>query len=130
MSACGENRYTDKLSPITAVASGSPTPGAQGGPIFGILRGTPLSDIADLTRTFVNGTPGGDIPLGAECLSTTIVPGGTDCSETRQIATGGTVTRLLAPAPSATPVPVGPLWLLGVMAGLLSLVGIRKLRKG
>jgi hypothetical protein len=30
---------------------------------------------------------------------------------------------------TATPVPVGPLWLLGMMAGLLSLVGIRKLRK-
>ena len=29
----------------------------------------------------------------------------------------------------ATPVPTSPLWLLGIMAGLLSLVGIRKLRK-
>jgi hypothetical protein len=27
------------------------------------------------------------------------------------------------------PVPTSPLWLLGIMAGLLSLVGIRKLRK-
>ena len=34
-----------------------------------------------------------------------------------------------APAPAATAVPVSPLWLLVVMAGLLSLVGIRKLRK-
>ena len=30
---------------------------------------------------------------------------------------------------AATPVPVGPLWLLGMMAGLLSLVAVRKLRK-
>jgi hypothetical protein len=30
---------------------------------------------------------------------------------------------------AATPVPAAPLWLLGIMAGLLSLVGIRKLRK-
>ena len=30
---------------------------------------------------------------------------------------------------SATPVPTSPLWLLGIMAGLLSLVGFRKLRK-
>jgi hypothetical protein len=30
---------------------------------------------------------------------------------------------------AATPVPVGPLWLLGIMAGLLSLVGMTKLRK-
>jgi hypothetical protein len=30
---------------------------------------------------------------------------------------------------SATPVPAAPLWLLGIMAGLLSLVGISKLRK-
>ena len=33
------------------------------------------------------------------------------------------------PPYSATPVPTSPLWLLGIMAGLLSLVGIRKLRK-
>jgi hypothetical protein len=30
---------------------------------------------------------------------------------------------------AATPVPAAPLWLLGIMAGLLSLVGVRKLRK-
>jgi hypothetical protein len=39
----------------------------------------------------------------------------------------------VAPAPSvptvATPVPTSPLWLLGIMAGLLSLVAVRKLRK-
>jgi len=34
-----------------------------------------------------------------------------------------------APAPVATPVPTSPLWLLGMMAGLLSLVAVRKLRK-
>ena len=33
------------------------------------------------------------------------------------------------PPSSATPVPTSPLWLLGIMAGLLSLVGMRKLRK-
>jgi len=35
----------------------------------------------------------------------------------------------IQPAAGATAVPVGPLWLLGVMAGLLSLVAVRKLRK-
>jgi len=40
------------------------------------------------------------------------------------------VSRILAPvAPAATPVPTSPLWLLGMMAGLLSLVAVRKLRK-
>ena len=43
------------------------------------------------------------------------------------------VSKILAPvAPvpaAATPVPVGPLWLLGMMAALLSLVAVRKLRK-
>ena len=29
----------------------------------------------------------------------------------------------------ATPVPTSPLWLLGIMAGLLSLVAVRRLRK-
>ena len=33
------------------------------------------------------------------------------------------------PPSSATPVPTSPIWLLGIMAGLLSLVGISKLRK-
>ena len=33
------------------------------------------------------------------------------------------------PAPAATPVPTSPLWLLGMMAGLLSLVAVTKLRK-
>ena len=32
-------------------------------------------------------------------------------------------------AESATPVPTSPLWLLGIMAGLLTLVAVRKLRK-
>ena len=40
----------------------------------------------------------------------------------------GSVTAQAA-VPAATPVPTGPLWLLGIMAGLLSLVGISKLRK-
>ena len=35
----------------------------------------------------------------------------------------------IQPGAGATAVPVGPLWLLGVMAGLLSLVAVRKLRK-
>jgi hypothetical protein len=40
------------------------------------------------------------------------------------------VLTLIAPEPvSTTPVPTSPLWLLGIMAGLLSLVGMRKLRK-
>ena len=41
----------------------------------------------------------------------------------------GSVTATPAAAPAATPVPTSPLWLLGVMAGLLSLVAVRKLRK-
>ena len=40
----------------------------------------------------------------------------------------GSVTATPAPA-AATPVPTSPLWLLGMMAGLLSLVAVRKLRK-
>jgi hypothetical protein len=41
------------------------------------------------------------------------------------------VTTPVAPVPpaAATPVPTSPLWLLGIMVGLLSLVGIGKLRK-
>ena len=44
----------------------------------------------------------------------------------------GSVTATQAaapPAPAATAVPTSPIWLLGIMAGLLSLVAVRKLRK-
>ncbi len=42
----------------------------------------------------------------------------------------GSMTAPPAPYPSTpTPVPTGPLWLLGMMAGLVSVFGIRKLRK-
>ena len=41
----------------------------------------------------------------------------------------GSVTAAAAPAQAATPVPASPLWLLGMMAGLLSLVAVTKLRK-
>ena len=42
-----------------------------------------------------------------------------------KITPDGTSSILAA----ATPVPTSPLWLLGMMAGLLSLVAVRKLRK-
>ena len=48
-------------------------------------------------------------------------------------AASSSVTPAAPPAPPvptvATPVPTSPLWLLGIMAGLLSLVGIGKVRK-
>ena len=40
-----------------------------------------------------------------------------------------TATPAAAPAPVATHVPTSPLWLLGMMATLLSLVAVNKLRK-
>lgn len=40
------------------------------------------------------------------------------------------VVAPVPPVPTvATPVPTSPIWLLGIMAGLLSLVAVRKLRK-
>ena len=41
----------------------------------------------------------------------------------------GSVTATAAPAQAATPVPTSPIWLLGMMAGLLSLVAVTKPRK-
>ncbi|WP_415355906.1 hypothetical protein [Halioglobus sp. Uisw_031] len=38
-------------------------------------------------------------------------------------------TSQSATMPMNPPVPTSPLWLLGIMAGLLSLVGMSKLRK-
>jgi hypothetical protein len=72
------------------------------------------------TITYVQGATGWDSP------QQTFTP---DTGPT------GSVTAEAAAAPpapvptAATPVPTSPLWLLGIMAGLLSLVGIRKLRK-
>jgi hypothetical protein len=40
-----------------------------------------------------------------------------------------TTTSIACGAVVATPVPTSPIWLLGIMAGLLSLVGMRKLCK-
>ena len=69
---------------------------------------------ADLaTITYAQGASGWDAPLRV------FMP---DTGPT------GSVTAEAA-VPAATPVPTGPLWLLGIMAGLLSLVGISKLRK-
>ena len=45
---------------------------------------------------------------------------------TADITMTSTVCAALA---AATPVPVGPIWLLGIMAGLLSLLDMSKLRK-
>ena len=45
-------------------------------------------------------------------------------------ATPDPLLRQVPPVPPvATPATTNPLWLLGIMAGLLSVVGIRKLRK-
>ncbi|WP_415356984.1 leucine-rich repeat domain-containing protein [Halioglobus sp. Uisw_031] len=64
-----------------------------------------------------------------ECFVTaTNIIGTSPASATSEpFVVGGPDT--VAPPSSATPVPTSPLWLLGIMAGLLSLVGIRKLRK-
>jgi hypothetical protein len=65
----------------------------------------------------------------------TYVQGATGWSQTFSPDTGPTgsvtATAVAPPAPPSTaaPVPVGPLWLLGMTAGLLSLVAVRKLRK-
>ena len=88
---------------------------------------TPLSDVIPLTRSFQSGTPGGTNAIGLECQG---VSASDNCLEFRQLAIGGTLTGVVvAPAPAATPVPTSPLWLLGIMAGLLSLVAVRKLSK-
>ncbi|MEQ8826192.1 MAG: hypothetical protein RIC82_00245, partial [Parvibaculum sp.] len=42
---------------------------------------------------------------------------------------GGMIVARLTAAVSAVPVPALPLWLLGIMSGLLATLGLRKLRK-
>ena len=63
--------------------------------------------------------------------SITYAQGATGWPQTFTPDTGptGSVTAEAAAPATATPVPTGPIWLLGVMAGLLSLVAVRKLRK-
>jgi hypothetical protein len=75
---------------------------------------------ADLaTITYAQGASGWDAPL--RVFTTDTGPNG-------YIQTGS-VTAEAAASSAATPVPTSPLWLLGIMAGLLSLVGMSKLRK-
>jgi hypothetical protein len=65
-----------------------------------------------------------------ECFVTaTNIIGTSPASATSEpFVVGGPDTGTPPPS-SATPVPTSPLWLLGIMAGLLSLVAVRKLRK-
>ena len=112
---------------VSSASPPSPGPGEIGGPPFmQFLWQTPLSDVIPLTRSFQSGTPGGTNALGLECQG---VSASDSCLEFRQLAIGGTLTGVVVAPATATPVPTSPLWLLGIMAGLLSLVGIRKLRK-
>ena len=71
--------------------------------------------------------------VNLDLATITYVQGATGWPQTFTPSTGSTgsvtATAAPAPAPAATPVPTSPLWLLGIMAGLLSLVGMRKLRK-
>ena len=65
-----------------------------------------------------------------ECFVTaTNIIGTSPASATSEPFVVGGPDTVAPPPSSATPVPTSPLWLLGIMAGLLSLVGIRKLRK-
>jgi hypothetical protein len=66
------------------------------------------------TITYAQGASGWDAPLR------TFTP---DTGPT------GSVTAEAAASSAATPVPTSPLWLLGIMAGLLTLVAVRRLHK-
>ena len=66
------------------------------------------------TITYAQGATGWDAPLRTFTPNT---------------GPTGSVTAEAAASSAATPVPTSPLWLLGIMAGLLSLVAVRKLRK-
>ena len=112
---------------VSSASPPSPGQGEIGGPPFmQFLWQTPLSDVIPLTRSFQSGTPGGTNALGLECQG---VSASENCLEFRQLAIGGTLTGVVVAPATATPVPTSPLWLLGIMAGLLSLVAVRKLRK-
>ena len=116
------------LEVVSSASPPSPGPGEIGGPPRMLFSWqTPLSDVIPLTRSFQSGTPGGTNALGLECQGRSASD---NCLEFRQLAIGGTLTGVVvAPAPAATPVPTSPLWLLGIMAGLLSLVAVRRLRR-
>jgi hypothetical protein len=87
-----------------------------------------FEDSSNLTLiTYPQGATGWDNP------KRTFTPGtGPIGSVTAEVASGfgGEAPAPVPPVPTvATPVPTSPIWLLGIMAGLLSLLGISKLRK-
>ena len=95
---------------------------------FGTFDLNMFEDSSNLTLiTYPQGATGWDNP------KRTFRPGiGLTGSVTAEVASGfgGEAPAPVPPVPTvATPVPTSPIWLLGIMAGLLSLVGIRKLRK-
>ena len=84
---------------------------------FGTFRLEMFQDNPDLaTITYAQGATGWNAPLS------TFTP---DTGPTGSV----TATQAAAPPATATPVPTSPLWLLGIMAGLLPLVGMSKFRK-
>ena len=70
-------------------------------------------------------------PENPSLASITYAQGATGWPQTFTPDTGptGSVTAEAAPPSATTPVPTSPLWLLGIMAGLLQLLGMGKLRK-
>ena len=94
---------------------------------FGTFDLNMFEDSSNLTLiTYPQGATGWDNP---KRIFTNAGPIG---SVTAEVASGfgGEAPAPVPPVPTvATPVPTSPLWLLGIMAGLLSLVAVRKLRK-
>jgi hypothetical protein len=95
---------------------------------FGTFDLNMFEDSSNLTLiTYPQGATGWDNP------KRTFWPGtGPIGSVTAEVASGfgGEAPAPVPPVPTvATPVPTSPIWLLGIMAGLLSLLGISKLRK-
>ena len=95
---------------------------------FGTFDLNMFEDSSNLTLiTYPQGATGWDNP------KRTFTPGtGPIGSVTAEVASGfgGEAPAPVPPVPTvATPVPTSPIWLLGIMAGLLSLLGISKLRK-
>ena len=86
---------------------------------LGILNNTALTNCQGLAP--VLGWPSGP-PDDSVVGDITIRGNATGCNSVDEILASYS-------PPAATPVPVGPLWLLGMMATLLSLVAVRKLRK-
>jgi len=126
--AFNSNALTGVIIPDSVTSIGVEGP-ISGPPLFG--RGFTFANNALTSAAFEGnfGTFSLDMFDDNPTLSTITYDEGATGWSGEAFNNGTTVIPATSIRSASTPVPTSPIWLLGIMAGLLSLVAVRKLRK-